>query len=105
MSWLLLPLASFAAMFAQDVLCVVMVRAEASGNGHRAGACDVAQDWCAIVQLGTVGDALFVSHDLPLSVAIIAARLAADYLGTRTGVWLGKRLDERGSRADPALAE
>lgn len=95
MSWLWLPLASFAAMFCQDVLCVVMVRAEAAGLGHRAGLCDMAQDLCAIVQLGTVGDALFVSHDVPLSAAIIGARLVADYLGTRSGVWLGKRLDRR----------
>jgi len=96
MSWLLLPLASFSAMFAQDVLCVVMVRAEASGNGHRAGLCDVLQDACAITQLATVGDALFVSHDVPLSAVIIGARLAADYLGTRAGVRLGKRLDRKG---------
>lgn len=95
MGWLWLPLASFAAMAVQDVLCVIMVRAEAAGNGHRAGLCDVLQDACAMTQLATFGDAVFVAHDLPLSVAVIAARLAADYLGTRAGVWLGKRLDRR----------
>jgi len=100
MGWwmLLLPLASFAAMFCQDVLCVVMVRAEASGNGHRAGLCDVAQDACIIAQLATVGDALFFSHDVVLSAAVVGARLAADYLGTQSGVWLGKRLDGRARR-------
>lgn len=97
MSWLLLPLASFVAMFAQDVLCVVMVRAENSGNGHRAGVCDVLQDACVMAQLGTFGDAIFVAHDLPVTAAVVTARLAADYLGTRAGVWLGKRLDRKGA--------
>lgn len=97
MGWLWLPVASFAAMFCQDVLCVVMVRAEASGNGHRAGLCDMAQDACVVLQLATVGDALFVSHDVPLSAAVIGARLAADYLGTRAGVRFGKWLDKRGA--------
>lgn len=97
MEWLWLPLASFCAMAVQDVLCVVMVRAEASGDGHRAGLCDVAQDTCAIVQLATVGGALFVAHDVPLSAVVIGSRLAADYLGTRAGVRLGKWLDRRQS--------
>lgn len=95
MGWWLVPV-SFAAMFAQDVLGVIMVRAETAGRGHRAGLCDVAQDACVIVQLATFGDALFVAHDVPLSAAVIAARLAADYLGTRSGVRLGKWLDRKG---------
>ena len=96
MSWLWLPLVSFAAMAVQDVLCVVMVRAEAAGNGHRAGLCDMAQDACVVLQLATVGDALFFARDVPLSAAVIAARLCADYLGTRAGVRLGKWLDRKG---------
>ena len=48
-----------------------------------------------MVQLGTFGDAVFVAHDLLLSVAVIGARLVADYCGTWTGVRLGVRLDRR----------
>jgi hypothetical protein len=94
MSWLLVPLA-FTAMFAQDVLCVWLVRAEAQGRAHAAGCWDVAQDACRMAWLFAGGDALFVSRDVPLAAAVIAATLAADYLGSRTGVTLGARLEQR----------
>ncbi|MGH3743721.1 MAG: hypothetical protein ACRDTP_02545 [Mycobacteriales bacterium] len=97
MSWLLVPLA-FAAMFAQDVLCVVMVRAEGTGRAHRAAACDLLQDACGLASLGAVGGSLLVSGDLALSAAVIAARLAGDYAGTFAGVRAGVWLDGRGTR-------
>ena len=97
MSWLLVPLA-FAAMFAQDVLCVVMVRAEGSGRAHRAAACDTLQDACGLASLGAVGSSLFIGNDLALSAAVTAARLAGDYAGTYTGVRLGVWLDGRAAR-------
>jgi hypothetical protein len=96
-SWLLVPLA-FAAMFAQDVACVLMVRAEASGRAHRAAALDTAQDALGLSSLGAVGSSVLVGHDLALSAAVIAARLAGDYAGTWAGVKLGVRLDGRAAR-------
>lgn len=78
MSWLLVPLA-FCAMACQDIVCVLMVRAETSGRAHRAALCDVLQD------------------ALGLSAAVIAARLAGDYAGTWSGVRLGVWLDSRRS--------
>ena len=92
MSWLLVPLA-FATMFAQDVLCVLMVRAESSGRPHRAAVCDVLQDACALASLGAVGSSVLTGSGLLLSGAVVAARLAGDYAGTYSGVRLGVRLD------------
>lgn len=97
MTWLLVPLA-FGAMFAQDILSVWLVRAEAQGHAHAAARWDMAQDMFRIAWLGATGDALFVGSDLPLTAAVIGATLAADYLGTFTGVVLGARLDERRAR-------
>lgn len=98
MTWLLVPLA-FLAMAAQDVVCVVMVRAETSGRAHLAAAGDVLQDACGLASLGAIGGSLLIGGDPSLSAAVIAARLAGDYIGTYTGVRLGVWLDERrGSR-------
>jgi hypothetical protein len=91
----LLPLVSFAAMFAQDILSVWLVRAEAAGRAHAAGRWDMAQDACRMAWLYAGGDALFVSRDIPLAAAVIAATLLADYWGSYTGVKLGERLDKR----------
>lgn len=92
MSWWL-PLVSFAAMYCQDILSVLMVRAEAQGRAHAAGCWDVTQDACRIAATMIIGDTLLIGHDIPLSAAVIAATLAADYAGTRTGVWLSERLE------------
>ena len=94
MTWLLVPLA-FAAMFCQDVTCVVMVRAETSGRAQRAAAGDVLQDVLGLASLGAVGGSLLIGGDVALSAAVVAARLAGDYLGTYTGVRLGVWLDTR----------
>ena len=94
MSWLLVPLA-FCAMFCQDVLSVWLVRAEAQGRAHAAARWDMAGDACRIAGLYAGMDALLLSHDVPLKAAVIAATLAADYLGTLTGVRLGARLERR----------
>ena len=91
MSWLLVPLA-FLAMFAQDVVGTVMVQSEASGRAHTAAAMDTLQDVCALASLGAVGGSVFAGHDVLLSVCVVAARLAADYSGTYTGVRAGQRL-------------
>jgi hypothetical protein len=96
-AWLLVPLA-FLAMAAQDILCVVMVRAEGTGRAHRAAACDTLQDACGLASLGAVGGSLFVGGDLLLSGAVVAARLAGDYAGTYAGVRAGVWLDGRGTR-------
>lgn len=94
MNWLLVPLA-FAAMFAQDVLSVWLVRAEAQGRAHAAGCWDAAQDACRMTWLFIGGDAILLSRDVPFAAAVVAATLAADYLGSSTGVRLGRRLDAR----------
>ena len=94
MAWLLVPLA-FAAMAVQDIICVVMVRAETSGRAHLAAAGDVLQDACGLASLGAVGSSLLVGADPLLSAAVIGARLLGDYAGTYTGVRLGVWLDSR----------
>jgi hypothetical protein len=98
MNWVLLPLASFLGMFAQDILCVIMVQAEASYRARRAAWMDTAQDACGVMSLLAVGGAVFIGHDVPLSAAVLGARLLADYCGTYSGVRLGQRLDGRKPR-------
>lgn len=102
MTWLLVPLA-FAAMFAQDVVAVLMVRAETSGRAHRAAAGDVLQDVLGLASLGAVGGSLLIGGDVPLSAAVVAARLAGDYAGTYCGVRLGVWLDKRRPSAQPQV--
>lgn len=94
MSWLLVPLA-FAAMFTQDVLCVWLVRAESQGRAHAAARWDTAGDGCRIAGTFAGMDALLLSHDVPLKAAVVAAMLAADYLGTYAGVRLSARMERR----------
>ena len=97
MEWLLVPLA-FLAMAVQDIVCVVMVRAETSGRAHLAAAGDVLQDACGLASLGAIGSSLLVGSDLVLSAAVIGARLAGDYAGTYSGVRFGVWLDGRRDR-------
>jgi hypothetical protein len=94
MSWLLVPLA-FAAMFAQDVMSVWLVRAESQGRAHAAARWDTAGDACKIAGTFAGMDALLLSSDVPLKAAVIGAMLAADYLGTYTGMRLSARLERR----------
>ena len=96
MSWLLVPLA-FAAMFAQDVLSVWLVRAEAQGRAHAAARWDTAGDACRLAGQATAIGTVLLGHDLPLKIAVVAATLAADYCGTYAGVRLSARLEKRGT--------
>lgn len=92
MTWLLVPLA-FAAMFAQDVLGVLLVRAEAQGRAHAAARWDTLQDACRLAGQATAIGTVLLGHNLALKAAVLAATLAADYLGTLTGVRLGTRAE------------
>lgn len=97
MGWAL-PLVAFAAMFCQDVICVVMVRAETSGRAHLAAAGDTLQDACGLASLGALGGAAISGSGVTLSLsalAVVAGRLAGDYCGTYTGVRLGVWIDRR----------
>jgi hypothetical protein len=94
MAWLLVPLA-FAAMFAQDVLSVWLVQAEAERRAHAAGNWDMAADACRIAGNATALGTVLLSSDLPLKAAVIAATLLADRWGTYTGVKLSVRLEKR----------
>lgn len=95
MTWLLLPMASFASMFCQDILCVFMVRAEAQGRAHAAGLWDMAQDACRLTATMIIGDTVLIGRNVPLSAAVVGATLAADYWGTRAGVQLSTGLERR----------
>ena len=89
-----LPVVAFAAMFAQDIVAVVMVQAEGDERAKLAGACDVLQDACQLASLAAIGDGI-AAGNLALTVAAVAARLAADYCGTWTGVRVGARIRRR----------
>jgi len=90
-----LPAVSAAAMACQDIVGVLMVQAEASYRAHRAAVCDMAQDACRITSLMIIGNTILIGRDWALSAAVIAATLAADYIGTWSGVRLGERIDRR----------
>ena len=96
MAWL--PLLAFGAMFCQDVICVVMVRAETSGRACLAATGDTLQDACGLASLGALGGAAIDGGGLALTasaLAVVAGRLAGDWLGTWTGVRLGVLIDSR----------
>lgn len=94
-NYVLLPLISFVAMFAQDIMSVWLVRAEAQGRSHAAGNWDAAGDACRMAWLYCGGDALFVSRNVLLSVLVIGATLTADKWGTYWGCEIGKHLDAK----------
>ncbi len=87
-----MPAAVFAAMYCQDIVATVMVQAEAARRAHLAAACAVLADACGLASLGLIGGSVLYAHDVALSAATLAARLAADYAGTWTGVKAGARL-------------
>jgi hypothetical protein len=94
-NYIILPLISFVAMFAQDIMGVCLVRAEAQGRSHAAGNWDAAGDACRMAWFYCGGDALFVSRNILLSVLVIGFTLLADKWGTYWGCELGKKLDSR----------
>lgn len=95
-SYILLPLISFVAMFAQDVLSVWLVRAEAQGRSRAAGHWDAAGDVCRMAWLYCGGDAIFVTHNVLLSSLVVFATLAADEWGTFVGCELSKVMERKG---------
>lgn len=98
MHWLLVP-AAFAAMAAQDVLGALLVQSEAAYRAHRAALLDMTQDACRIAGLLINAGTVLITRDMPLSAAVIAATLAADYIATYHGVKLGQHLDKRKQEA------
>lgn len=100
MTYILLPLISFAAMFAQDIMGVWLVRAESQGRSHAAGNWDAAGDACRMAWLYCGGDALFVSRNILLSALVIGATLTADKWGTYWGCEIGKHLDAKREAAN-----
>jgi hypothetical protein len=86
-----LPAVAFAAMYVQDIVAVVMVQAEGDERAKLAGMGDVLQDACGLASLAAIGDGVVGGH-LWLTVATVAARLAADFCGTWTGVRVGARI-------------
>lgn len=94
-NYILLPLFSFLAMFAQDILGVGLVRAESQGRYRSAGNWDAVQDACRMAWLYCGGDALFVSRNIVLSLLVIGATLTADKYGTWVGGLISDRLEKR----------
>lgn len=93
--YILLPLISFIAMTAQDILGVGLVRAESQGRYRSAGNWDAAQDACRMAWFYCGGDALFVSRNILLSVLVISATLIADKYGTWIGGIVSEKLESR----------
>lgn len=97
-----LPLLAFAAMYPQDVLGSIMMRAEAQGRAHLAAACDTLMDACGLTSLGVLGGSALDGGHLVFTAtaaAAVAGRLCADYSGTWSGVKLGVWLDARRAAA------
>lgn len=95
-TYILLPLISFIAMFAQDIMAVWLVRAEAQGRSKAAGNWDAAGDACRMAWMYCGGDALFVSHNILLTALVVGTTLIADKYGTYFGCEIGKKLEARG---------
>jgi biotin transporter BioY len=79
------------AMVAQDILGVCLVQAEARNRAHLAGIMDTAGYLCAFLTTAfAMGSYVEHGWDEKTFVILIAVS-AANYLGTVTGVKIGKR--------------
>ena len=77
-------------MFVQDVLAVLLTDAEARNHGWLAGALDSAA-WLVAITTTTITVTALQGHDTSLKVLVVVTVSAANLLGARTGVALGKR--------------
>lgn len=86
--WLLMVIA-FVAMFAQDVLETVMVVLESNHHAYWAGVFDMAGTLATLASSGVALMSIIQSGFMSRrSLHLIAAVLAADFLGTTTGVFI-----------------
>lgn len=78
------------AMFVQDILGVLLVQAEARNHDHLAGFLDSAGYLC-LAATSTIAITALQGHNLGLKVGVLSAVTVANYLGTVTGVRIGRR--------------
>ena len=77
-------------MFVQDLLCVVMVQAEARNKAVLAGVMD-ALAWPVGIFCTTVSVTALQSHQLGMITLVIIAVTLANFFGSYVAVRLGKR--------------
>jgi hypothetical protein len=87
---ILIALYAAIAMVIQDVLCVMMVQAEARNRGWLAGAFDSIQ-WLAAISTTTISVTALQGHDFGEKVLVVCAVSAANLFGSLLGVEIGKR--------------
>ena len=77
-------------MFLQDVVAVPLTQAEARNRAHLAGVLDTV-GWLVAIATTFISVDTLQGHDMSRKVAVIVVVSAANYVGTVTGVHLGKR--------------
>ena len=86
----LLALYAAVAMIVQDILCVLMVQAEARNRGWLSGLFD-SLGWPAGILTTTISVTAFQGHDMTTKVVVATAVTAANFIGSLIGVWIGHR--------------
>lgn len=79
------------AMFAEDILGVLMTLATAKNRGWLAGILD-ALGWYAAILTTTVSVSALQGHSLSMKIAVFGAVTAANITGSWSGVEIGRRL-------------
>ena len=77
-------------MVVQDILAVLLVDAEARNRGWLAGILDSAV-WLFAIATTTIAVTALQGHSLAGKIELVAAVTAANLVGMRLGVWIGKR--------------
>lgn len=87
---MLTALYAAAAMLVYDVLCVLLVQAEARDKAALSAALDSIM-WLAGIATTTISVSALQSRDLSLKAEVIAAVTVANVVGSYVGVRLGRR--------------
>ena len=92
MTWAMFGLAVAAAlaMFAQDIIGVIQVQAEARNRGRLAGLCDVV-GWLLAISTLTISVSALQGHNLANKITVIILVSIANYFGSDYGVAIGRR--------------
>jgi glucose-6-phosphate-specific signal transduction histidine kinase len=77
-------------MVVQDILAVLLVDAEARNRGWLAGILDSAV-WLFAIATTTIAVTALQGHSLAGKVELVVFVTAANLIGMRLGVWIGKR--------------
>jgi hypothetical protein len=88
------------AMLVQDLIAVPLVQAESQYRAHMAACLDVA-GWLVAIATTSIAVNALTGHDTDKKIAVVLVVSTANYVGTYSGVKLGKRFRQ----TDPVIVD